>query len=305
MQANGRTSQRSYDRDDRRDAGTLLGKLVRYKSSEGGPWDGLSLKSDPTTSPKPRSAAYWRDFLGGRRTLDPSYPRTEEHRGKRIPAERHSSCILSEGAMLASQSSEVFSHRTKAVMLNGLIRDDHKTSQENTLSHATAASDTKAALKRRGSESSLHTYASQITNLPGTVYRVQPRNVKVAKHRTDSMSKIATLPGPKDAAFYAPQVAYPDKDLHQHMKKYVRCTHTTREIEEIRGVLPIKTGPRLSLMPTSASSLPTYRLAGVEEEGRKIRFVCKEQYRSSEEVDYNKGVRGRGKNPLCVSLKLI
>lgn len=299
MQANGRTSQRAYDHEGRRDAGTLLGKLVRYKSSEGGQWDGLSLKSAVEATPKVRSAAYWRDFLGGRRTLDPAYPSVKEHGGKRISAERHSSCIVSEGAMVASRSSDVFCHRAKAAVLNGYMRNDHKTSHENTLNHTTSASngsETKAALRRRGSESCLYAYASQITNLPGTVYRVEPRVVPVAKYRVDLVSKVATLPGPKVATL---------EEVRNPMQKFKRCTNTTQETEEKLGVLPAKTGPKLSMLP-SASNLPTYRSVGLEDAGssRKIRFIRKEHYQSSEEVDYRKGTRGRGKNPLCDSLKL-
>lgn len=295
MQANGRTSQRSYDCENRRDAGALLGKLVQYKSPGKEQWEGLSLKTERKEAQPIRSTAYWRDFLGGRRTLDPSYPRTQEHSGKRIPLERHNSCIISEGAMLASQSSEVFGYRTKAVMLNGYVRNDHRTSKDNTLNSAANTSEAKPALGRRGSEASLHSYASQITNLPGAVYRVEPSAVRVPRYRSDSISSIATLPGPKVIPLEA--------ELHNPQKKFVRCTNTSQETEEVLGPFPAKAGPRLSLLPT-ASNLPTYHSIGRDNTNCTRKFIYKELRQSSEEVNYNKGVRGRGTEPLRVALKL-
>lgn len=296
MQANGRTSQRSYDCEDRRDAGALLGKLVQYKSPGKGQWEGLTLKTEGRETQRIRSAAYWRDFLGGRRTLDPSYPRTQEHSGKRIPMERRNSCIISEGAMLASQSSEVFGYRTKAVMLNGYARNDHQTSKDNTLNPSANAGEAKLALKRRGSEASLHTYASQITNLPGAVYRVEPSAVRAPRYRSDSISSITTLPGPKVVPLEA--------ELHNPQKKFMRCTNTSQETEEVLGPFPAKAGPRLSLLP-AAPNLPTYHSIGRENTGGSRKFIHKEHYQSSQELNYDKGIRGRGNAPLRVALKLV
>lgn len=282
MRTNGKgsTAQRTQ-----REVGVLSGKLVRYRSMDSGQWEGFSLREVSKPMEKVRSTVYWRDFLGGKRTLDPSYPQHHESTGKRIV--HNTSGVVSTGLIEPLLRGEGPTRRTKTVVMNGHVRNDHLTSRDNTLNGNAVGSEGKA-MRRRSSDASIHTFASQITNLPGSQYRVEVSPTPVLRPRTDSISKITTLPGPK--------VTIPEPNPTNPMTPFIRCTNTTQQIETLMGEFSVKTGPKLSLVPTCSVTLPSYNSVGSEAQlpTRKAKFIRKAQVQSESESDCFPSHRGRG-----------
>ena len=291
------TSDRSWDWQNRKEANTLSGSLVRHRTVGHEEWSGLALTAEPLEPPKVRSVTYWKDFLGGRRTMDPSYPAKETHSGVKVSFQRRNSSGSLQAMIDSSNPRDTFGFRTKSVYQDGKLRSEH-TSDHGMLTHSSSVVKVQTEQVVR-KQVDLRTFASQITTLPGTVFRSEVNIVKLRRPRTDNQSHIANLPGHSEIGFEQ-QIANP-------VKKFARCTATSLETEDALGAVPVRSGPKNVERPQKGD-LPSYQSVGVDDtdvkRGKRITTRTAHQQSTAEE-NFSKGCKAHQKPVSTVSFKLF